>query len=117
MKRLVLDPLATTRLADENDHPDFSAVRRKIVEEQRKDPKLALIIAKLETADVVRMELEDESTQPDSIQSADELQQASVPSASVAEKKKWKQSYMTLTAQQWNNMREKKKRIQLPFQK
>ena len=33
MKRLVLDPLATTRLADENDHPDFSAVRRKIVEE------------------------------------------------------------------------------------
>ena len=85
MKRLVLDPLATTRLADENDHPDFSAVRRKIVEEQRKDPKLALIIAKLETADVVRMELEDESTQPDSIQSADELQQASVPSASVQE--------------------------------
>ena len=85
MKRLVLDPLATTRLADENDHPDFSAVRRKIVEEQRKDPKLALIIAKLETADVVRMELEDESTQPDSIESADEPQQASVPSASVQE--------------------------------
>ena len=47
---------------DVNAEPDFSLVRQKIVQEQRADPKLNVIISRLEAAAAVVHELEDEST-------------------------------------------------------
>ena len=46
----VPDPLP----AEDVDNPDFSILRRKIVEEQRKDPKLKQIIARLEAEEVIQ---------------------------------------------------------------
>ena len=57
------------------DNPDFAAFRKKIVEEQRKDPKLSKIIARLEATELVRASIEDELTQldtpPESLQVTD----------------------------------------------
>ena len=49
----VLDPLP-----DDPDNPDFTVLRQKLIEEQRKDPKLKLIIEKLEADELVRTSLE-----------------------------------------------------------
>ena len=68
---LGLDPLPPQDL----DNPDFAAFRKKIVEEQRKDPKLSKIIARLEATELVRASIEDELTQldtpPESLQVTD----------------------------------------------
>ena len=58
----VLDPLPP----EDADNPDFAALRRKIVEEQRKDPKLKLIIARLAAEEALRAALANPSAQPDS---------------------------------------------------
>src|SRR6185436_6236349 len=52
--------------------PDFSLVRQKIVQEQRNDPMLRIIIAKLEASAQVLLHLEDENNQPDPMDTEDE---------------------------------------------
>lgn len=84
MRHLALNPLVTAVLPENADNPDFGVLRRVIVEEQRKDPRLGPIIAKLETAEQVRLELEDESTQPDSMDIEEEVRhQTSTTSSRV----------------------------------
>ena len=79
-------PLGLDTLPPEDpENPDFSVLRRKIVEEQRKDPKLSQIIAKLEAAHVVRAEL-DELTQDDSVLELDQAESEAVADASHEEK-------------------------------
>ena len=48
---------AGSALVDINAEPDFSLVRQKIVQEQRADSKLNVIISKLEAAAAVLHEL------------------------------------------------------------
>ena len=80
-----LPPGLDTLPPDDPENPDFSVLRRKIVEEQRKDPKLSQIIAKLEAAHVVRAEL-DELTQDDSVLELDQAESEAVADASHEEK-------------------------------
>src|SRR5207248_1098064 len=55
-------PMVDDADSKDKEDPDFTLLRQKVIEEQRKDPKLKPIIDKLLAAAAILIDMEDEST-------------------------------------------------------